>query len=149
MRAIIQRVNNASVSVDGNITGECKKGYLVLLGIGKGDDEMTARKLCDKIVKMRIFNDENGKINLSLLQVGGEMLVVSQFTLFANCSHGNRPEFFASASPDEANRLYEYFVSYARTLVPRVETGIFGACMQVSLENDGPFTLYLDTEMLK
>ena len=149
MRAIIQRVNYACVKVDGNIAGECKNGFLVLLGVGKEDDESTARKLCDKIVKMRIFKDENGKINLSLSQVGGEMLVVSQFTLYANCSHGNRPEFFASASPDEANRLYEYFVSYAKTLVPSVQTGIFGADMKVTLENDGPFTVYLDTEMLK
>ena len=91
----------------------------------------------------------NGKINLSLSQVGGEMLVVSQFTLYANCSHGNRPEFLSSAPPDEANRLYEYFVSYAKTLVPSVQTGIFGADMKVTLENDGPFTIYLDTEMLK
>ena len=149
MRAIIQRVNYACVKVDGNITGECKNGFLVLLGVGKEDDESTASKLCDKIVKMRIFKDENGKINLSLSQVGGEMLVVSQFTLYANCSHGNRPEFFASASPDEADRLYEYFVSYAKTLVPSVQTGIFGADMKVTLENDGPFTVYLDTEMLK
>lgn len=149
MRAIIQRVNYANVKVDGIVTGECKNGYLVLLGVGKGDDEATARKLCDKIVKMRIFSDENGKINLSLSQVGGEMLVVSQFTLYANCSHGNRPEFLSSAPPDEANSLYEYFVSYAKTLVPSVQTGIFGADMKVTLENDGPFTIYLDTEMLK
>ncbi len=149
MKAVIQRVNYACVKVDGETVGECKKGYLVLLGVGKGDDESTARKLCDKIVKMRIFKDENGKINLSLPQVGGEMLVVSQFTLYANCTHGNRPEFLASAPPDEANRLYEYFVSYAKTQIEKVSTGVFGADMKVSLENDGPFTICLDTELLK
>ena len=149
MKAVIQRVNHACVKVDGETVGECKKGYLVLLGVGKGDDESTARKLCDKIVKMRIFKDENGKINLSLPQVGGEMLVVSQFTLYANCTHGNRPEFLSSAPPDEANRLYEYFVSYAKTQIEKVSTGIFGADMKVSLENDGPFTICLDTELLK
>lgn len=149
MKAVIQRVNYACVKVDGETVGECKKGYLVLLGVGKGDDENTARKLCDKIVKMRIFKDENGKINLSLPQVGGEMLVVSQFTLYANCTHGNRPEFLASAPPDEANRLYEYFVSYAKTQIEKVSTGVFGADMKVSLENDGPFTICLDTELLK
>lgn len=149
MKAVIQRVNYACVRVDGEITGECNKGYLVLLGVGKGDDEAVARKLCDKIIKMRIFKDENGKINLSLPQVGGEMLVVSQFTLYANCTHGNRPEFLASASPDDAKRLYEYFVEYAKTQIEKVGTGIFGADMKVSLENDGPFTICLDTELLK
>lgn len=149
MRAIIQRVNSASVAVNGQITGTCGKGYLIFLGVGKDDDEKTAEKLCDKIVKMRIFSDENGKINLSLGQVGGGMLVVSQFTLYANCIHGNRPEFFASAPPDKANTLYEHFVKYAKSLVCDVQTGIFGADMKVSLENDGPFTIYLDTEALK
>lgn len=149
MRAIIQRVNSACVKVDGAVTGQIGIGYLVFLGVGKDDDEQSAKKLCDKIVKMRIFKDENEKINLSLGQVGGDMLVVSQFTLYANCSHGNRPEFFSSASPVDAERLYEYFVQYAKTLVPNVQTGQFGADMKVSIENDGPFTIYLDTEMLK
>ncbi len=149
MRAIVQRVNSASVTVDGQITGKCEKGYLVFLGIGKEDDEKTAEKLCEKIVKMRIFEDENGKINLSIGQVGGSMLVVSQFTLYANCAHGNRPEFFSSAPPDKANALYEHFVKHAKTLVGEVQTGVFGAYMQVAIDNDGPFTIYLDTEMLK
>ena len=149
MKAVLQRVTEASVRIDGELVGSCGKGLLILLGVAEGDTEHEAEMLAQKIVSLRIFSDENGKMNRSLRDVGGDVLVVSQFTLYANCSHGNRPEFFASASPDEANRLYEYFVSYARTLVPRVETGIFGACMQVSLENDGPFTIYLDTEMLK
>lgn len=149
MRAIIQRVSSACVRVDGSITGKCGTGYLVFLGVGKDDDEQSAKKLCDKIVKMRIFEDENERINLSLSQVGGSMLVVSQFTLYANCIHGNRPEFFSSAAPDKAERLYEYFVQYARSLVPDVQTGRFGADMKVSIENDGPFTIYLDTEAMK
>ena len=144
MKIVLQRVNSASVKVDGKICGEIDKGYLVLLGVGEGDTEDDCRRLADKIINLRIFADENDKINLSLGTVGGSLLVVSQFTLYADCRKGNRPNFIQAAKPDEAERLYNYFVDYCRSKGQIVETGIFGADMKVELLNDGPFTVILE-----
>ncbi|HPY86293.1 MAG TPA: D-aminoacyl-tRNA deacylase [Ruminococcus flavefaciens] len=144
MRIVLQRVNHASVRVDGEICGQIGKGYLVLLGVGQEDTEEDCRRLADKIINLRIFSDENDKINLSLNDVGGELLVVSQFTLYADCRKGNRPNFIQAGKPDEAERLYNYFVDYCRSKGKHVETGIFAADMKVSLENDGPFTVILE-----
>ncbi len=144
MRIVLQRVNSADVTVDGNICGKIGKGYLVLLGVGQGDSEDDCRRLADKIINLRIFSDENDKINLSLGDVDGELLVVSQFTLYADCRKGNRPNFIQAGKPDEAERLYNYFVEYCRSKGKHVETGIFGADMKVRLENDGPFTVVLE-----
>ena len=149
MRAVIQRVSSASVEVDGKIVGSCGKGYLILLGVAEGDTETDADLLCKKIAALRIFRDENEKMNLSIRDVDGEALVISQFTLYANYRHGNRPDFLASAKPDEANRLYEYFKTILSREVRRVECGIFGADMKVSLINDGPVTICIDSEVLK
>ena len=149
MKAVIQRVKHASVAVDGKIVGSCEEGFLVLLGVAEGDTEKEAEMLCRKIVNLRIFQDEAGQMNRSLLDIDGEMLVVSQFTLLANYRHGNRPDFMASAKPDEANRLYEYFKSLAQKELRRVESGIFGADMKVELLNDGPVTIVMDSEVLK
>ena len=143
MRAVVQRVREASVSVDGAVVGSIGKGYLILLGVGQADGEAQIERLWSKIFKMRIFDDEAGKTNLSLADVAGEVLVVSQFTLYANCKKGNRPSFTEAGAPAEANRLYEAFVTRARQDVARVETGVFGAMMGVSLLNDGPFTICL------
>lgn len=144
MKVVLQRVNSASVTVDGKICGEIGKGYLVLLGVGQGDTDADCRYLADKIINLRIFSDENDKINLSLDDVDGDILVVSQFTLYADCRKGNRPNFIQAAKPDEAERLYNYFVDYCRGKGKRVETGVFGADMKVRLENDGPFTVILE-----
>lgn len=144
MKIVLQRATSASVKVDGEICGKIGMGYLVLLGIGEGDTEAECRRLADKIINLRIFSDENDKINLNLEQVGGELLVVSQFTLYADCRKGNRPNFTQAAKPDEAKRLYEYFVEYCRSKGKHVETGIFGADMKVELLNDGPFTVILE-----
>ncbi len=149
MRAVIQRVSNASVAVDGQIVGSCGRGYLILLGVAEGDTEMDADLICKKIAALRIFRDENDKMNLSIRDVDGEALVISQFTLYANYRHGNRPDFLASAKPDEANRLYEYFKIVLSREVRRVECGVFGADMKVSLTNDGPVTICMDSEVLK
>ncbi len=149
MRAVIQRVSNASVAVDGQIVGSCGRGYLILLGVAEGDTETDADLLCKKIAALRIFRDENDKMNLSIRDVDGEALVISQFTLYANYRHGNRPDFLASAKPDEANRLYEYFKIILSREIRRVECGIFGADMKVSLTNDGPVTICMDSEVLK
>lgn len=148
MRAVVQCVSEASVSVEGAEVGRIGRGYLILLGVGHGDGEAQAERLWEKIRKMRVFEDENGKTNLSLGDIEGDVLVVSQFTLFANCKKGNRPSFTEAGAPDEAKRLYEYFVSLARRDVPQVNTGIFGAMMDVALVNRGPFTLCLDTDNL-
>lgn len=148
MRAVVQRVSRAQVEIDGNTVGSIGKGLVILLGVGHEDTEDQAERLWSKISRLRIFEDENGKTNLSLADVHGDVLVVSQFTLFANCKKGNRPSFTQAGAPDEANRLYEWFVERARRDVPRVETGRFGAYMDVSLTNDGPFTLWLDTDAL-
>lgn len=149
MRAVIQRVANASVKVDGVLTGSCARGYLILLGVANGDGETEAQTLCRKIVGLRIFPDEAGKMNKSILDIDGEVLLVSQFTLLADCRHGNRPDFLASAPPDEAKRLYEYFGELLSAQVRRCEYGIFGADMKVELLNDGPVTILLDTDTLK
>ncbi len=148
MRIVLQRVKYASVKVDGELCGKTDGGYMLLFGAGHGDTEEICRKLADKIANLRIFSDENDKINLSLADVGGTILVVPQFTLYADCRKGNRPNFIQTAKPDEANRLYEYFVEYLRSKGFHVETGSFGADMKVELLNDGPFTLILDSDTL-
>ena len=148
MRAVVQCVSEASVSVEGNVVGRIGRGYLILLGVGHGDGEAQAQRLWEKIRKMRVFEDESGKTNLSLADVGGVVLVDSQYPLFANCRTANRPSFPAPPAPEAAPRLYEHFVSLARRDVPRVNTGVFGAMMDVSLVNRGPFTLCLDTDHL-
>ena len=148
MRALVQCVSEAQVTVDGAVVGSIGKGYLVLLGVGADDAEEQAEKLWRKISRMRVFEDAQGKTNLSLADVGGEVLVVSQFTLYANCKKGNRPSFTDAAAPAEAERLYEHFCQLARADVPRVEQGAFGAMMDVSLVNHGPFTVWLDTDAL-
>ena len=149
MKVVIQRVLNASVKVDGNITGKIKKGLLIFLGIESGDSDDMLKKYADKIVRMRIFEDENGKTNRALSDVNGELLIVSQFTLCADCSHGNRPSFIGAKEPVEAKRMYEKFISVCREQVPVVEHGEFGADMKVSLLNDGPVTIDIDTRDLK
>ena len=143
MKVVIQRVLNASVKVDGNITGKIKKGLLIFLGIESDDSDDMLKKYADKIVRMRIFEDENGKTNRALSDVNGELLIVSQFTLCADCSHGNRPSFIGAKEPVEAKRMYEKFISVCREQVPVVEHGEFGADMKVELLNDGPFTIIL------
>lgn len=144
MKIVLQRAASASVSVDGEVCGKIGKGYLLLVGIGKGDTEEDCRRLADKIINLRIFSDENDKINLNISSVNGEMLIVSQFTLYADCRKGNRPNFIQAAEPTEAERLYEYFVSYCVDKYPHVKTGKFGADMKVELINDGPFTVVLE-----
>ena len=146
MRAVVQRVSRASVTVDGEVTGEIGKGVLVLLGVSVSDRETDADYLVDKIVNLRIFEDADGKMNDSLADVGGGMLVVSQFTLYGDTRRGRRPSYIDAARPEEANRLYEYFVSQARKQINRVETGVFQAMMDVELVNDGPVTMILDSE---
>lgn len=148
MRAVVQRVTQASVTVDGEILGKIGKGFMILLGVADGDTQETADKLADKICRLRIFEDENGKTNLSLADVGGELLVISQFTLYADCRKGNRPSFIKAGAPQAANELYEYFMERCRQHVDVVEKGQFGADMKVELLNDGPFTLMLDSEEL-
>ncbi len=148
MRVVLQRVKEANVSVDGQEIGAIGHGFLLLLGAAEGDTEQIADKMVDKICKLRIFPDDNGKTNLSLADVGGEILVVSQFTLYADCKKGNRPSFIKAGAPDMANCLYEHVIERCRLYVDRVEHGIFGADMKVSLVNDGPFTLVLDSEEL-
>lgn len=149
MKAVIQRVANASVVVDGETVGSCGRGYLILLGVAQGDSELDAELLCRKIANLRIFRDENDKMNLSVKDIDGEALVISQFTLMANYRHGNRPDFLESAKPDEAKRLYEYFTELLRGELRHVSCGIFGADMKVSLLNDGPVTICMDSEVLK
>lgn len=148
MRMVVQRVTEAGVSVEGKTIGAIGGGFLVLLGVCNEDTEEIADKMVDKLCKLRIFQDENGKTNRSLADVGGELLVVSQFTLYADCSEGNRPSFFKAGDPELANRLYEYVLGRCRERVKRVEHGIFGAYMQVRLLNDGPFTLVLDSDTI-
>ena len=144
MRAVVQRVLNAGVTVDGECVGRIGRGYLVLLGVGHGDTRAEADKLWGKLRGLRINEDENGKTNLSLKDVGGELLLVSQFTLYADCRHGNRPGFTQAGAPDHAEKLYEYMLARCRETVPVVEHGKFGADMKVELCNDGPFTIILD-----
>jgi D-tyrosyl-tRNA(Tyr) deacylase len=144
MKAVLQRVSEASVSIDGNITGSIKKGFLVLLGIGENDDKVIVRKMAEKIQKLRIFQDENGKTNLSSADIGGELLVVSQFTLYADCRKGNRPSFENAAKPQLAEELYNYFIEYSQDKFKKTAAGVFGGDMKVSLINDGPFTVILE-----
>ncbi len=145
MRFVIQRVQHASVTIDGEVRGKIGKGFLVLIGIGMDDDETVADKLVQKLVQMRIFEDENGKTNLALKDVGGEILLVSQFTLYADCKKGNRPSFTRAGKPDQAQKLYEYIIQKCREVISVVEQGEFGADMKVELLNDGPFTILLDS----
>lgn len=144
MKAVIQRVSRASVTVDNKICGQINQGFLVLLGVGLEDTEKDCIRIADKLIKLRIFSDENDKINLSLKDVDGELLIVSQFTLYADCRKGNRPNFTQAARPENAERLYNFFVEYCKKSVPIVQTGIFGADMKVEILNDGPFTVILE-----
>jgi D-aminoacyl-tRNA deacylase len=146
MRAVLQRVTRAEVTVDGHIIGRIGRGFVVLLGVAKGDAEADAEYVMAKTVALRVFADAAGKMNLALRDTGGELLVVSQFTLLADTESGRRPSFIHAAPPDEARRLYELFVSLARNTGVRVETGEFGAMMQVALVNDGPVTIILDSK---
>ena len=145
MKAVIQRVSRAQVRVEGHIVGEITKGLLVLLGVGKGDSNAQADSLLEKVINLRIFEDEGGKMNLSLLDVGGELIVISQFTLYADCRKGRRPSFTDASSPEEAKSLYEYFISEARSRGLIVASGVFQALMEVELVNFGPVTILLDS----
>lgn len=149
MKAVLQRVKNASVAVDGEIVGECGEGLMILLGVAQGDTEDDARLLAAKICNLRIFTDENDKMNLSVKDIDGEALVISQFTLMANYRKGNRPDYLESAPPAEANRLYEYFKGLMAAELRHVGCGVFGAHMEVSLVNNGPVTIVMDSEVLK
>ena len=148
MKFVIQRVKQASVKVEGSVIGEIEKGYLVLIGVSDKDTEAVADKMIKKMIGLRIFEDAEGKTNLSLADVGGSLLLVSEFTLYANCKKGNRPSFIEAGAPDKANQLYEYIIEESKKSVSVVQTGRFGAEMEVSLINDGPFTILLDSEML-
>ena len=145
MKLVVQRVKNSSVTVDNKIVGKIDKGYMVLLGIGPDDTEEIADYLVQKLVKLRIFEDENGKMNLSIKDIDGELLIISQFTLYADCNSGNRPSFVNAAKPEKANQLYEYFIEKCKEQnIRKVESGIFGADMKVELLNDGPVTIILE-----
>ena len=148
MKFVIQRVKYASVTVEEQIIGKIGKGFMVLIGICEEDDEVVADKMVKKLIGLRIFEDENGKTNLDLKSVGGELLLISQFTLYANCKKGNRPSFIEAAKPQKAEELYEYIISQCKKQVEVVERGEFGADMKVSLVNDGPFTIILDSDNL-
>ena len=148
MKFVIQRVLESSVKVDGNTIGQIGKGFMVLIGVGQEDTKEVADKMVKKMIGLRIFEDENGKTNLSLSDVNGELLLISQFTLYANCKKGNRPSFTESGAPDLAEELYDYIIDKCKESVPVVEQGSFGADMKVSLINDGPFTIVLDSEKL-
>lgn len=145
MKFVIQRVTRAQVSVNNEVIGKIGKGFLVLVGIGKADDEKIADKLVQKLVNMRIFEDENGKTNLGLKDVNGELLIISQFTLYADCKKGNRPSFTEAGAPQDADRLYEYILEKCRAEIETVQHGEFGVDMKVELLNDGPFTIILDS----
>lgn len=149
MIAVIQRINSATVYADGVESGSVGKGLYILLGVEKGDTEEDAMLLASKISKLRIFSDSNGKMNLSVNDVDGEVLVVSNFTLNANYAHGNRPDYLASAAPDEANRLYEHFKVLMRSLTRRCESGVFGADMRTELSTDGPVTIVMHSSVLR
>ncbi len=145
MKFLIQRVSHASVEVDAQVLGEIGKGFLVFIGVSQDDTEEIADRMIRKLLAMRIFEDENGKTNLSLADVSGELLLISQFTLYADCKKGNRPSFIRAGNPELANRLYEYIISECRKQISSVQVGSFGADMKVSLLNDGPFTIMLDS----
>lgn len=146
MRVVVQRVKHASVTINGTVNGKINNGFLVLLGVQSTDSEQDVDYLVKKVTNLRIFSDENDKMNLSLKDVNGELLIVSQFTLYANCKEGNRPSFVEAAKPNIAIPLYEYFVSECKKIIPVVETGIFGADMKVDLLNDGPVTIIMDSK---
>jgi D-tyrosyl-tRNA(Tyr) deacylase len=146
MRAVVQRVTSADVKIDGAVKGKIDNGFMVLLGVGKDDTEEDMKYIADKIINLRVFSDENDKMNLSLSDVGGSLLVISQFTLYGDCSHGRRPYFGDAMAPDAANKMYEDFVAYVREKGIHIETGEFGADMKVTITNDGPVTIILNSE---
>ncbi len=148
MRFVVQRVKEASVTVDNEVIGKIGKGFLVLIGISDEDNESIADKMVKKLTSLRIFEDENEKTNLSLSDVNGGLLLISQFTLYADIRKGNRPSFIKAGKPESASPLYDYIIEKARNFVPDVQCGIFGAYMQVSLINDGPFTIWMDSDDL-
>ena len=148
MRFVVQRVTHASVTVDGNVIGKIGQGFMVLIGVSDEDTKETADKMVKKLLGLRIFEDENGKTNLDIHTVGGSLLLISQFTLYADCKHGNRPSFIKAGKPDMANEMYEYIIAKCREQVETVETGEFGADMKGELLNDGPFTILLDSDQL-
>ena len=148
MIAVLQRVNSATVYADGELSGNIGFGLYILLGVEKGDEKRDAELLCEKISKLRIFTDDNDKMNLSVMDVDGEIMVVSNFTLNANYAHGNRPDYLAAASPDDADQLYSYFVSLAKNKVKKVATGVFGADMRTELSTDGPVTIIMNSAVL-
>ena len=148
MIAVIQRVNRAEVTVDGNSVGKCGKGFLILLGVASGDTYADADVIIKKIPSLRIFTDDAEKMNLSLNDIGGEILAISNFTLLANCRRGNRPDYIGAEKPEAAARMYDYFVEKLRESVPHVETGIFGADMKIDVEDDGPVTIILESKAL-
>ncbi|OUQ19501.1 D-aminoacyl-tRNA deacylase [Lachnoclostridium sp. An138] len=149
MKLVIQRVSRASVTVRGSVIGQIGQGYLVLVGVGREDTKEDADRLVRKMIGLRIFSDENGKINKSLKDVDGQLLLISQFTLYADCRHGNRPGFTDAGDPEKAKELYEYMIDSCRREIPVVEQGEFGADMKVELVNDGPFTILLDSEIYR
>ena len=148
MKFIVQRVSSAACRVDDEVTGSIQKGFMVLIGISDSDTKEIADKMIKKLIGLRIFEDENGKTNLALKDVDGELLLISQFTLYANCKKGFRPSFIEAGAPDMANELYEYIIEECKKVIPVVERGSFGADMKVSLLNDGPFTIVLDSEQI-
>lgn len=148
MRFVIQRVMNSKVTIDGKTRGQIGKGFMVLIGVGEGDTVETADKMIHKMINLRIFEDENGKTNLGLKDVSGSLLLISQFTLYADCKRGNRPSFVKAGDPDMAKSLYEYIISKCKNEIEVVEQGEFGADMKVELVNDGPFTVLLDSDEL-
>ena len=148
MRFVIQRVKHASVTVEGEVLGQINKGFLVFIGICEEDNEQIADKMIKKLIGLRIFEDENGKTNLDLKSVEGELLLISQFTLYADCKKGNRPSFIKAGKPEMANNLYEYIIEECKKQIERTERGEFGADMKVELLNDGPFTILLDSNEL-
>lgn len=149
MIAVIQRVKRAEVTVDGKSVGKCGKGFLILLGVASGDSVTDADVIIKKIPSLRIFTDDNDKMNLSLTDIGGEILAISNFTLLANCRRGNRPDYMGAEKPDEASKMYDYFVEKLRESVPHVATGIFGADMQIDVLDDGPVTIILESAALR
>ena len=149
MIAVLQRINNATVYADGVLSGTVGRGLYILLGVEKGDGKHDAELLSEKISKLRIFCDDNGKMNLSVMDIDGEVMVVSNFTLSANYSHGNRPDYFGAAAPDIANELYEYFVKLISQKVKNTQTGKFGADMRTEMSTDGPVTIVMNSEVLK
>lgn len=148
MKIVLQRVTEAHVTIDGKVNGKIGKGYVLLLGVADTDTKEIADKMIEKVSRLRIFEDENGKTNLSIDQVDGEVLVISQFTLYADCKKGNRPSFIGAGAPDFANEMYEYVLTRCRELFKNTQSGIFGADMKVSLTNDGPFTIVLDSDYI-